>query len=487
MRVNALSAWVSTTSVRNTLETLCIWITSIPSLQLPGALRARLEIAQAGNDDLLAGGDTGEDLHFAHTHRPQTRGTPPCHGALHDIDRAAGVDKCAAFHFHHVLARVHDDAHVHALVLTQPCRGAVHELQPPGHLVVLDLRGHRCDASCIGLPAIGDLAVHVRSNLGRVRLGHPKLDLQRRQIDHREQRGILGHRRLLIDCETADHPLHRRADAQLLDLAGQVGHDELLAVALQVLGALLEMQALGLELRVRARVIKRKLRALHVVARLRVVALGNDSVLASGLGSFEFALRRLDLHGRLVDVLLVLQLLPAILDVLAPQLDIQAVERRLLLVVLVDEGGAVESSEHLALRDAVAGAGDERDSAVCDGIQSGAVGGDDGAFRRDVPDEHAARDLGNPYPVARDTDAGGHPCPYRQNRCDECEDCDANEDDSLSVGSLGAIATSVADVSRIERWHETTPLRPRGFRPLVRSSAETCARSPLPEPLSAQD
>src|SRR6185312_7363804 len=134
--------------------------------------RRTVEITQAGNDDLLTRGDAGKDLHLTHTHRPQSRAPPPRHGTLDHINDAAGIDKCATLHFDHILAGVHDDSHVHTLVLTQPCRGAVHELQPPGHLVVLDLRGHRGDTSCIGLPAIGDLTVHIGSNLGRVRLGY---------------------------------------------------------------------------------------------------------------------------------------------------------------------------------------------------------------------------------------------------------------------------------------------------------------------------
>src|SRR5690242_15688851 len=88
-RLKDFRARDSTTSVRKTLETDFISITSTPCrlsngivlpLSIPEPhLGCIVEIAPARNDELLSRRGARENLHFADTHRTQTCRAPVCH------------------------------------------------------------------------------------------------------------------------------------------------------------------------------------------------------------------------------------------------------------------------------------------------------------------------------------------------------------------------------------------------------------------------
>src|SRR5882724_864164 len=121
-RARSRSAWVSTTSVRNTLLTFCIWIMTVLlpfTHELVGQahLRRVRKLTDARNNDLVARVEPGENLHFPNTHRAKCHGLACSHVTLHAISEGATVNKGTALDLQRVVTPVQNDAHVDALVL----------------------------------------------------------------------------------------------------------------------------------------------------------------------------------------------------------------------------------------------------------------------------------------------------------------------------------------------------------------------------------
>ena len=146
----------------------------------------------------------------------------------------------------------------------------------------------------------------------------------------------------------------------------------------------------------------RELRLVEFVLRPLVVALADDPLVPRRLRAGKFAFGGTDRDAGHVRVLLALQDLAAHVDLLAAQVDDEALERGALALELVLQPGAVDGGEQVAFLDGVARVAVERDGAGRGRIQRGTDGGHDGGLRRDVAEELAARHGRDAHAIERD-------------------------------------------------------------------------------------
>ena len=120
----------------------------------------------------------------------------------------------------HVVAFVEHDAHRGALVLAQAL-GLLGEAHAAGDLGIAHVgrdAGHRADE----LAAVErDLGVHAGTDLVGVALGHLEFDFERREVDHRDQRRVLGHLGAFLLRERGDDAGHRRLQRERIDAFAQ--------------------------------------------------------------------------------------------------------------------------------------------------------------------------------------------------------------------------------------------------------------------------
>ena len=206
-------------------------------------------------------------------------------------------------------------------------------------------RRHRRDLAGIGLAAERHLGRHAEPDRAGVRLGDAELDLERGEVDDGEQRRVLLHGRLLRHGERADDAVDGRLDLEFADAALEVGDEQLLAVALQAARLQFELEAFLLEARGLDRVVVRQPRLVELVLGALVVARADDLLVPGLLGACELALGGADRDARHVAGLLALQDLAAHVDVLAAQVDDEALERRALALELVAQARAVDGRD----------------------------------------------------------------------------------------------------------------------------------------------
>ncbi len=106
------------------------------------------------------------------------------------------------------------------------------------------------------MAAAFEIRGHAGAQIAREALGDLDFDLERRQIDHREQRRILGNAGAIGHLHLADLAVHRRSHVQAIDLALQVRHQVLLAVEQRLLAVDVEPILLRLRLVVHLRLLK---------------------------------------------------------------------------------------------------------------------------------------------------------------------------------------------------------------------------------------
>ncbi len=148
-------------------------------------------------------------------------------------------------------------------------------------------------------------------------------------------------------------------------------------------------------------VLVRQLRLVELVAGALEVPLADDLLRPGLLGARELALGGPDRHTRHVAGLLALQDLAAHVDLLALEVDAQALERRLLALELVAQARALDRGEQVALPDRVArvarvghGTGRRR-------VERRADRGDHRGLCGHVAHELAARDRRDAHALAR--------------------------------------------------------------------------------------
>ncbi|MEJ0039840.1 MAG: hypothetical protein WDO68_28000 [Gammaproteobacteria bacterium] len=163
-------------------------------------------------------------------------------------------------------------------------------------------------------------------NVARVRFGDLELDLERRQVDHGDERRAFGNVRFLVLAEVRDHAVHRRAHGELGDLAREIFHGEALAVALQAFRSQLEREAVAIEIRVGGGVVVVESGGLEIVGGAAVVAFADHALIPCGLGATLLAVGGGDRDFRKVGLLATLQNLAADFDFLAGEGGVQAVE-----------------------------------------------------------------------------------------------------------------------------------------------------------------
>ena len=124
--------------------------------------------------------------------------------------------------------------------------------------------------------------------------------------------------------------------------------------------------------------------------------------------------------------------------------DFESGERRLRLRQLVAQLGAVDFRDDLLLLDDIAGLHEEVHRAGRRRVQSRADGCDDGALRRDVTNELAARDFGDAHALERDGSFGRQPVPHQQR--DQSQHQDATD-----AGGEKEVAPTLQAGFRIDR------------------------------------
>ena len=137
----------------------------------------------------------------------------------------------------------------------------------------------------------------------------------------------------------------------------------------------------------------RELRLVQFVLGALVIPLADDPLVPRRLRPGKFPLGGTDRDTGHVRVLLALQDLAAHVDLLAAQVDDQALERGALALEFVLQPGADDGGEQVALLDGVARVAVERDGAGRGRIQRGTDGSHDRGLRRDVAQELTSRHL----------------------------------------------------------------------------------------------
>ena len=222
---------------------------------------------------------------------------------------------------------------------------------------------------------------------------------------------------------------------QLADAALEVLDQQLLPIALQASRLQLELEAFLFKARGSDRVMMRELRLVEFVLCPLEVALADDLLVPGRLGAREFALGRPDRDTRHIGRLLALQDLAADVDLLAAQVDDEALERGALALELVLQSGTFDGREQIALLDRVARIAVQGHRAGRWRIQRRTYRGHDGRLRRDVAEKLAARDGRDAHAIERDCCIRRRPALQepRQDRRTEHEQRDSRGDADASI------------------------------------------------------
>src|SRR5690606_11583137 len=243
---------------------------------------------------------------------------------------------------------------------------------------------------------------HAQAQVHGIGLGHFQLDLEAAQVDHGHQGGIGCDHGAVGDVEGADDAVDRRAHAQFLDPALDIGGEQALALQQLLLGLQAEGDVAAFQFGGGVGVAGADFGTFQGILGAQVVDFGQGAQLVAALGPLQVAQGGQTGDLGLVGVALGQQAGLAGEDLLPGDLGFELGQGGALALQFVLQLGRVQLGQHLALADGGAGLDLQGDRAGGGRIQGGADGGDDPAVDGGIADQGAAADFGKAQPL------GGH-------------------------------------------------------------------------------
>src|SRR3984957_15460765 len=203
-----------------------------------------------GDDYLVARRHALQDFDFGYAGGAELHRMALGNISMNDVGEAAAllVHERPAVDHQYVVAPIDENTHRQALALPQACRFLGTETQPCGDLAGNDFGRHAADDALPVMPTAFQISGHPRAQIARQTFRHFDLDLEGRQVHHREQWCVLGDAGTVRHLHLAYLTVHRRLDVQAVNLALEVIYQILLTIEQCLLAVDIEAILLGLRI-----------------------------------------------------------------------------------------------------------------------------------------------------------------------------------------------------------------------------------------------
>ena len=373
------------------------------------------ERVEIRDDDRVAGFQAIDDLHVAQAACPDFD-APSFDEALlcqHISDPpGTAVEELSSLHHQYVRMFGQKYASHQTLVLAQIGRSVFGETNACIDVVVDDLRGHRDELAGIAFAANEYFRLHPDGKIVCIRLGNLRIDFESTQVDDGHDRCISRYRLFLLYQQVAHDAVDRRSDGKIIHLSLQIRDKQFLTLEFEFAGLQFEGKSFVQKIGICNSVFVGEFGVSQVVMRFFIIDDGYDAQFVRLICASLLPFRRDQCDFCEVGCLALFERVLPRLYALPFEIEAFLFERGAGLLQLAVEFRAIDSREYLARDHRFAGDDFECDSSAGRRIKCWTDCGDYATLDRDVLDEVAAGDTGQPNPVDGHTDGRIGPALY---------------------------------------------------------------------------